>query len=140
MGNRGLYLIRDNRGIMDKTFSLLQQVWDKRIEKRDHDSYKPDIYKGYNNGKRRSCPEKLPHQPVGHMITQLHHFSTDGFCHIEKKIGKQEGDEKYGEKRLQKIDPNKKERYGEKFLKEIPVKNELQEKRKTHGRIIDEEL
>lgn len=66
------------------------------------------------------------------MIAQLDHFETNGLCHIEKKVGKEEGYEENSEKRLKKIDSYKQKGYSKDLLEKITIENELKKKRNMH--------
>lgn len=134
MGDSPLDLIGDDRRVVDKPFSFFQEMRDQRIEKRNHYRDEGDINECDDDRKRRTCPEKFPDNPVGHMIAELHHLEAYSLCHIEEEIGKKKGDQKDSEKRLEKIDPGKEKRYREELLEEIPVEDEFEEERETHSR------
>lgn len=74
------------------------------------------------------------------MIAQLNHFETDGLCYVKKEVGKEEGYEENGEKRLKKIDSYKKKGYGKDLLEKITVENEFKKKRNVHRKVKNEEL
>ena len=47
--NRTLDLVCNSRGIMDKSFSFIEQVWNERVKQRNYHHYKCNIYKCYND-------------------------------------------------------------------------------------------